>query len=100
MNSGCNNCLAYAKCAATYRGSECSALRASFGVHTDPLTNADRIRSMSDEELAEFLLSTQRSLWNALCEELGWNGSKVTDISESGTAFLDWLHQPAEEEPK
>lgn len=64
------------------------------------MTNADKIRGMSDEELADFLFSMHESIWNAMCTELGWRESKVTDKSENGTAFIDWLQQPAETEGK
>ena len=52
---GCKNCPAYAKCTVTYRGSACAALRGTYGLDSDPeiITNADRIRAMSDEELAK-----------------------------------------------
>jgi len=43
-------------------------------MQTKPITNADRIRSMTDEELAEFL--------EAHCFQYGW---------------LDWLRQTATE---
>ena len=45
--------------------------------HKAPLTNADRIRSMSDEELAEFLI----------------------DLADDGNLRIrEWLQQPAEED--
>ena len=45
----------------------------------EPLTNADRIRGMSDEELAEFLI----------------------DLADDGNLRIrDWLQQPAEEDDK
>ena len=51
-----------------YKG-ECS--------HKAPLTNADRIRAMSDEELAEFLI----------------------DLADNGNLkIMEWLQQPAEED--
>lgn len=55
--NGCNQCPAYAKCTVSYRGSACAALRSTYGLDTDPeiKTNADRIRDMSDENLAYFL---------------------------------------------
>lgn len=56
--TGCKTCPAHAKCDVTYRGSACAALRASYGLDDDPeiITNGDRIRAMSDEELASELL--------------------------------------------
>lgn len=54
-NSGCEQCPAHENCKNIYRGSACAATRYSYGVDFDPLTNADRIRAMTDEELAAFL---------------------------------------------
>ena len=58
---GCKNCPAYAKCTVTYRGSACAALRSTYGLDNDPefTTNADRIRAMSDKELARFLAEVE-----------------------------------------
>lgn len=50
-----------------------------------PITNADRIRAMSDEELETELLP----LFEELCED----GIPSTDYMRF------WLRQPAEEEP-
>ena len=63
-----------------------------------PPTNADRIRSMSDEELAEFLLE-----WIS-CDKEGFmchpkeykEGGKCNGRCVAGR--IDWLRQPAEEE--
>lgn len=77
--SGCYNCPVKG-CTAAYRGSRCSNLRELAGVDTDPKTNADRIRAMSDEELAKWL---EYEGGGACAEVLGW---------------LEWLRQPAEEE--
>ena len=80
---GCKNCPAFAKCTLTYRGSGCAALRSTYGVETDPeiITNADHIREMDDNELAEFL-STKLNDDFYGCPDL----------------ILQWLQQPAEEE--
>lgn len=74
---------AFAKCTVTYRGSGCAALRSTYGVETDPeiITNADRIRGMDDNELAEFL-STKLN----------------DDFYEYPDLTLQWLQQTAEEE--
>lgn len=54
-----------------------AALREQEGKDTNAPTNADRIRSMSDEELAEFL----------------------TDLADDGNLRIkEWLQQPAEED--
>lgn len=96
---GCKNCPAYAKCTVTYRGSACSALRSTYGIDTDPeiITNADRIRAMSDEELAEFISRI----------EIGDFGPQVYGKTfcdmckgqyECDDCRLWWLQQPAEED--
>lgn len=52
---------------------------------TCPSTNADRIRGMSDEEMAEFIQSP-------FCDRIvGRCGGACHDCT------LDWLRQPAEE---
>ena len=86
---GCKNCPAYAKCTVTYRGSACSALRSTYGIDTDPeiITNADRIRAMSDEELLDFM---KKSVANAyMCKIMRTEPMFLT---------LEWLQQPAEED--
>lgn len=71
--SGCKNCPVNHCETMNYRGSTCAAQRAKFGLG-DPKTNADRIRAMTDEELAHFLV------WH-------WNKKDYG---------LEWLKQPAE----
>ena len=51
--------------------------------HT-PMSNADRIRSMTDEELKEFLCSILKC---EFCKFEGWGGCEL----------LEWLQQPSEE---
>ena len=75
--SGCKNCPVNPCETMNYRGSTCAAQRAKFGLG-DPQTNADRIRAMSDEEMAEFLYT----------EFLDGEGSK--------SHITEWLKQPAE----
>lgn len=53
------------------------------GAYKPPMTNADRIRAMSDEKLAEFLY---RYFWGRL--------SKLPSRKER---LLEWLQQTAEE---
>ena len=55
-----------------------------------PLTNADRIRAMSDEELADMLWKTGRN-YSAVCSD------PVVDYNEQRENLIDWLQQPAEE---
>ena len=118
---GCKNCPAYAKCTVTYRGSACAALRSTYGLDNDPefTTNADRIRAMSDKELAGFieeLAYNRETPWGDLFQEtfckgcpaqeytLG-NGQKMRlrecDFADGecphGSDIAWWLQQPAEE---
>lgn len=84
---GCKNCPAYAKCTVTYRGSACAALRSTYGIDTDPeiITNADRIRAMSDEELAlQFGANCPKENRRA-CDRM------------CSKCWLEWLRQPSEE---
>lgn len=87
--SGCKTCPVK-DCDAQYRGSQCAALRAKAGADSDPMTNADRIRGMSDEELAEFIPN-----WSyAACKYDG----DIFCNHECGDCVRDWLQQPAQEE--
>ena len=53
------------------------------------MTNADRIRLMTDKELAEFIEK---------CEAAGYEDSSIAWRESGGTMdTLDWLKQPAEE---
>lgn len=54
-----------------------------------PATNADRIRAMSDEELAEFMR------WDVCGKVRGDNRKCYGDCSDCA---LEWLQQPAEED--
>ena len=59
-----------------------------------PMTNADRIRAMSDEELAEFLAEEQYRIANVVFQAAGYGLEKQVIYVRR----LDWLQQPAEEE--
>lgn len=58
----------------------------------DPITNADKIRNMSDEELAEFLketvISCRENLF--LCRECNKYGKCSTALKDC-TNFITWL---------
>jgi hypothetical protein len=73
-----------------YRGSTCAEQRAKFGLG-DPQTNADRIRAMSDEELAEDFCKTVLGVMNQLGVV---NPGSVEDAVRKR---LEWLKQPAED---
>lgn len=53
-------------------------------------TNADHIRAMSDEELAEMLWKTGRN-YRAVCAD------PVVDHDEQYEELVKWLQQPVEE---
>lgn len=61
----------------------------------EPQTNADRIRAMSDEELAKFLCNFR----SCDSSEHPCNGCKAEPHCHTGhNGMIDWLQQPAEED--
>jgi hypothetical protein len=90
--SGCRNCPVKPCETMHYRGSACSAQRAKFGLG-DPMTNADRIRSMTDEGLAKWLDSLRYGFGCELC-------ANVAEKCDENCVehFVEWLQQPAEVE--
>ena len=80
----CYNCGGHGFITATYENGQTSAICpvcGGIGRHEIQMTNADRIRAMSDEELAEFLF------------QVGYNHR--WGLEEYA---LEWLQQPAEED--
>lgn len=61
------------------------------------MTNGDRIRSMTDEELAEFLNRVQEFPCEACCGNLQWCRRNNAPEPICQRHYLDWLQQPAEE---
>ena len=80
----CYNCGGHGFITTTYENGQTSAICpvcGGIGSHEIQMTNADRIRSMSDEELAEFLY------------QVGYdNGWGLEEYA------LEWLQRPAEED--
>ena len=70
-------------------GSECDKFAQK--VLSEPPTNADRIRAMSDEELAKMLWKTGRN-YRAICAD------PVVDYREHSAELLEWLKQPVKED--
>ena len=68
----------------------------SLTVVPEPKTNADRIRAMTDEELAELLCSVYDETYGEYQEPYGKfiNGTTIIDYDEN--KILEWLQQPAE----
>lgn len=62
------------------------------------MTNADRIRSMSDEELAKFVCRIDAL--DEICEKQDptQDGSGCDEHHNCSACYLDWLQQPAREE--
>lgn len=55
LSAGCKHCPVKDCQTIQYRGSACSAARARAGADFDPLTHGERLRRVSDTELAAFL---------------------------------------------
>lgn len=99
---GCKNCPAYAKCTVTYRGSACAALRGTYGIDSDPeiAINADRIRAMSNAEMARFIKALMFSDFKPDCKKSTFFSAehKPECDEDCVSCIMDWLHQPAEED--
>lgn len=94
--SGCKNCPVKPCETMNYRGSTCAAQRAKLGLG-DPKTNADHIRAMSDEELADWISRTQVSNVAEAFEVIGYVWEKPDNLKDGvKKECLEWLQQPAE----
>lgn len=79
----CENCRRYKKsCTGGLAKEQCEKIKL-------PLTNADRIRSMTDEELAKFIAS---GIPTDVCKDR-CGGDESFQCSE---CVLDWLKQEAQ----
>lgn len=111
MRKHCGNCANYRK--ETNRFSEecgkCVSERLENGETTDPShwralpqTNADRIRAMSDEELAEFLTHINQTNCQDCAFSVGWrcqpDRDDYSDFKKCEEGRKRWLQQPAEVE--
>lgn len=82
-----------------YAGTECDYFNQQ--VINKPMTNADRIRAMSDEELANEM--RKRSI-STICDIVCQGGCKaIATLNKTGNKvckeiILNWLQQPAKEE--
>ena len=97
--SGCKTCPVKRCETLTYRGSTCATQRAKYGLG-DPQTNADRIRAMSDEELAEWLNSFGGDFYcptKKECLEMVDNDVAIPE-EHCLNCVMEWLQQPAKEE--
>ena len=76
---------------------ECIACKGT-GTILVPETNADRIRRMSDEELAGFLDRVHADPCSSCCGNLCWCRRNNALEPVCPKHFLEWLRQPAEED--
>ena len=75
---------------AGYKVDECNHKDCPY--RTEPITNADRIRSMSNEELCQFLGEYKFcDICDEGCDSCTYNG-------DCDKRLFDWLKQPAEGE--
>lgn len=94
-------CYDYEEC--EYNGQPDCALpdgaQCPHGVPTvPPVTNADRIRHMSDEELAEELVIEIEGLFPSLVYVPMATGNIYISRDKAEKEMLEYLQQPAEEE--
>lgn len=87
----CYNCGGHGFITATYESGQTSSICpvcGGIGTHEIQMTNADRIRAMSDEELASLLTDYSN------------NGGWVTETGRKVCydRIIEWLQQPAEED--
>lgn len=70
--------------------------------HSKPKTNADRIKAMSDEELAEFLTHINPTNCKDCVFSHGWrcqpDRDDYSDFEKCKEGRRRWLQQPAEED--
>ena len=75
---------------AGYKVDECNHKGCHY--RTEPMTNADKIRAMSDEELAAMLKDYKDCNKNCIIS----NGKNCYQICEEESTLLKWLQQPCE----
>ena len=90
FNIKCGSCIGKTLCGEP----EDTALVCVDRVIGKPMTNADRIRAMSDEELAMMLKDYKDCSKNCIIS----NGKHCYQICEEESVLLKWLQQPAEED--
>lgn len=89
----CENCKKYEDCKSG------SGLTWPCGAYAPKIiTNADRIRAMSDEELAAFLERVHVDPCSACCDNLYWCRRNNAPEPVCQKHFFKWLQQPAEED--
>ena len=88
MDEHCRGCMRYLKSCSGMSKRLCEKHKLRI-----PITNADKLRSMMDEELAEWLKNIRYS-WTCLPRD---NGNRCADFKDDCKAcWLNWLKQEAE----
>lgn len=91
MGRGCRNCMWLYHMVTYNPTAPCSECLDHDKWQTTKQTNADRIRSMSDEELGELLNSIQGDAYL-----VGFNTRAESRYTPYGKSWLDWLRQEVE----
>ena len=95
----CYNCGGHGFITTIYESGQTSTICpvcGGIGTHEIQMTNADRIRAMSDEELATFISEiADECERNTECNQHCYGCDIEYCVRES---CLNWLHQPAEED--
>ena len=95
----CYNCGGHGFITATYENGQTSAICpvcGGIGTHEIQMTNADRIRAMSDEELVNLHYSSSAHCIAddpTVCDRHDFIGN----LTPCEQCYLKWLQQPAEE---
>lgn len=93
-NSICNDCAKRTRCDMEKIGRSPLAISTCYGYEKGNPTNADRIRAMTDEELAEWLDgSFRRADW---CDISKFPNDDCMEVPCLG-CIIDWLKQEASE---
>ena len=87
----CHNCLHWDVCSVREDDIACGIYKPKEKRNVKPQTNADRIRAMSEEELAEQLIQ-YRDDWGDYCTHKGCYATQ----KEAVKSETEWLQQPAE----
>ena len=79
----CTRCIEYARCGLTYDGDKCRRIR------TVEPTNADRFRSMTDEEMANEFSGQCPAVFGGT----RMSGEDCAGFESCQECWLDWLKQ-------
>ena len=90
------------ECKVKEYGGVCQLTNTAQPITEYRMTNADRIRNMSDEELAEFLTHINPTNCQDCAFSHGWrcqpNRDDYSDFEKCEEGRKRWLRQPAEED--